>query len=60
MGKQLLLALIAASTLAVTLNAQVLATVNGENITKEDIDLVTRQMTQGQKGVWKKTPILRR
>lgn len=50
MGKRLLLALIAASTLAASLNAEVLATVNGEDITKEDADLVTRQMSQGQKG----------
>lgn len=49
MGKKLLLSLIAASTLASALHAEVLATVNGETITKEDIDVITRQMTQGQK-----------
>jgi len=49
MNKRLLIALAAATTFATTLSAQVLATVNGEEITKEDIDLIARQMTQGQK-----------
>ncbi len=49
MNKRLLIALLAATTFAGTLSAQVLATVNGEQITKEDIDLIARQMTQGQK-----------
>lgn len=49
MTKRLLIALAAATTFASSLSAQVLATVNGDEITKEDIDLIARQMTQGQK-----------
>jgi len=49
MKKRLLIALITASTLTSALFADTLATVNGEAITNEDIDLIARQMTQGQK-----------
>lgn len=49
MNKRLLMAFVAAATFAGTLSAQTLATVNGEEITKADIDLIARQMTQGQK-----------
>lgn len=49
MNKRLLIALITATALTSTLFANVLATVNGEEITNEDIDLIARQMTQGQK-----------
>ncbi len=49
MNKRLLLALAAASTLSTSLFAGVVATVNGQEVTTEDIDLIARQMTQGQK-----------
>lgn len=49
MNKRLLITLITATALTSTLFANVLATVNGEEITNEDIDLIARQMTQGQK-----------
>jgi parvulin-like peptidyl-prolyl isomerase len=49
MNKRLLIAMIAVATFGANLNAEVLATVNGTNITNEDIDLIARQMTQGQK-----------
>lgn len=49
MGKKIIASFIVASTLASALFAGVLATVNGEDVTKEDIDLIARQMTQGEK-----------
>jgi len=49
MNKKVITSFIAASALASTLFGSVLATVNGEEVTKADIDLIARQMTQGQK-----------